>query len=96
MCCIIPYNNMYVQVMAEAGLAPKVEDDPHNHKLFSLMYKAVSRDIWEPLVPVGHWGPPLVRLLFGHRVQGRLQGHLGAARPCRPLGPTHGTVIIWT
>jgi hypothetical protein len=50
--------------MGETGLVPRVEEDTKNRKMFELMYETVAKEIWQPLVPVGHWGPPKVRHIF--------------------------------
>jgi hypothetical protein len=51
--------------MGETGLVPEVADDPNNVKLFELMYQNVSKDLWEPLIPVSsYFGPPLVNILL--------------------------------
>jgi hypothetical protein len=58
-------NSCYIQVMGETGLVPEVADDPKNVKLFELMYLNVSKDLWEPLIPVSsNFGPPLVNILL--------------------------------
>jgi hypothetical protein len=44
--------------MGETGLVPRVEEDGNNFKMFELMYATVSKDVWQPLIPVGSWGPP--------------------------------------
>ncbi len=41
---------------------PRVEEDGNNFKMFELMYATVSKDVWQPLIPVGSWGPPDVSL----------------------------------
>jgi hypothetical protein len=59
--------------MGETGLVPPVEEDGNNFKMFELMYATVSKDVWQPLIPVGSWGPPDVSYIkISFNMQGKL------------------------
>ena len=58
--------------MGETGLVPRVEEDGNNFKMFELMYATVSKDVWQPLIPVGSWGPPDVSYKKMIKKRGRL------------------------
>ncbi len=61
------------QAMGETGLVPPVEEDGNNFKMFELMYATVSKDVWQPLIPVGSWGPPDVSYIkISFNMQGKL------------------------